>query len=164
MSCKHLRQTRLPCATPGCQFTITQNEITAKVITAKGRRKGWTYEVPNCVPESYQAPVIWKREMTGMVRDESKTAQMYFWVPAVQVENVSFSRCFNSFIPLFCPNEGAMISKSKIYKNGLSVIAHCPACNVRWRPKLDGENVRWTTQQGEYAGENAAVPILEYHE
>lgn len=160
--CSHMRQLRLPCPTKGCVLSISGDEIRAKVITSKGRKLGWRYDGGGC-PEEYLREVLWKR---ATITKAAGPQVFYLWVPMVGDADVSFKSCFRNFIPVFCPKDGSLISKSKIYKTGVEFLFGCKECGTRFRPTFDhAENrVDWFLVDKSFVGSNNGFPVQEYPE
>lgn len=171
MSCPHLRQRKLPCATPGCSDTITDNQIAAEVINARGIKRGLRYN-SGVIPEQFRTQVQWSRaswpllgdgEAHPLVRILGRPPTAYFWAPLVGSEGDMFTRGLDSWIAAYCPGCFSLLGKTKLYRKGLDHIIGCPHCESRFRlsyHKKDGL-IGWSLGE-DFVGYNNAVSVVEY--
>lgn len=171
MSCSHLRQRKLPCATPGCDDTIDDNEIQAEVINARGIKRGLGYSSRG-VPEEFRSQVSWSRASWPLLGDGSghplvkllgRSPSVYFWAPIVGGKDGLFTRGLDSSIAVYCPQCASLLGKTKLYRRGVPHFIGCATCDQRFRityHKKDGL-VGWSAG-GEFVGYNNAVSVVEY--
>lgn len=171
MSCPHLRQRKLPCATPGCDDTITDNSIEAEVINARGLKRGFSY-CKGRIPAEFRSQVSWNRATWPLLGDDSthplvrilgRSPSIYFWAPIVGGKDGIFTRGLDSSIAVFCPKCAGYLGKTKLYRKNLSHFIGCPKCDTRYRlayHKKDGL-IGWSVGE-EFVGYNNAISVVEY--